>query len=295
MVALPVAFADEEEPMPLNNVPESPVTQRPASILLGVGLILVLCGTLSAIVSCHEVKDARATRTAADYLPFLPGQTWYYSVVIGEVEPLAYRPISFPTGDGRFGIVVNRGLLVYESGHDLTFTQGRFSVRITDMIVGGMEGREPGDTAYHLEVLEDDLRITRGVSGLYFIVSHGEMLIVYLRQTFDPSSTPGAWRVADEYADDDYGFFDQPIFTYDSAGLSIGEDQTFFGGAARGDTVVFVRKVAGSDSVDIADHFKKRFSEYYCFLPGKGLVEVLQSVQNKLSLVLRLDSMRVVR
>jgi len=231
----------------------------------------------------------------SDWFPTSAGTKWTYKIDVGEIEPLNYREVTWPLGNGR----------------SITYsTRGRFRALLEDEArkTFVLEVRVKGSTTkqgpleypagVELEIEKDELGIFEDAQQVFWAVAGSGRFMAHEVVTYSPD-TPGAPTGAWGSWGQKEGYSMRLVFFAEKPGIEIGmgkepRDTLLFTGV---DTQVpqyegipllhFLRTVqpAQKEEGETMSYLDKGFTEDTWFAKEKGLVRLEQKVDGKTSIV----------
>lgn len=258
-------------------------------------LLGIFCVFTVFIFGCEKKSaNIQPKGNPADYFPTKAGTTWIYKITLGQVKPLRYEETHWPQRKGDSSIVMaTRGLFLASFDKD---EKKEFLLKIRIKGSAPKQGKMEYPIGVELEIEQDEFGIFEYHKQVFFAATpHGGFMAHRVEtRDYDSPGAPqtnvwGGWGAEDGYTMPIVFFAREP-----GIGISMGDkspDTLYFLGADKSpsghsDALHFQRRVEphekkpGEDLNDL----DKGFTEDIWYARGKGLVYLLQKVDDQVSM-----------
>lgn len=271
-------------------------------VLLLSGCITIVTAPTPTVLATQKVVQKTKKETAPpaskpnSFFPAVAGTKWTYQITIGEAEPLYYREIEWPIGDGKALAYANRGRfpILLEENKPETF--------VLELQVKG-PAEEQGILKYagvEMEVLRDDLGVYEEAEQLFWAFTRSGTFIAHEVVTYPPDTL---WAPTSSLggSGQENGCSLKIIFFAGETGTTISmgkepqDELTFMGidtnvpGFTGQPLLHFLREVKPDEE---PSEIGKGFTEDTWFALEKGMVYLVQKVEGVVSMTWKMTEFK---
>jgi hypothetical protein len=232
-----------------------------------------------------------------EYLPIQVGKVFHYDITLGEVEPLNYREVSWPMGEG--------GIISSSRGRYLSVLNNpkrkHYVLEYQVKSPAKKQGSLQYPIGFEIAVLSDELGVFADTEKVFIAATENGGLLAYMVATYSPDS-PGAPHMGEWGGRGTENGCSMRLFFFGrnpGIQISLGEnsqDKLLFVGLRTlpGTSILslyFIRTVDADKDPQNRDILSKGFVEEMYFVRGVGLARLEQKIQNKTSMIWELKGL----
>ena len=245
------------------------------------------------LIPIHE-NPPPAEGWPQEFFPMEAGARWSYAITVGKVKPARYAVKTWPLGD-RAVAYANRG---YFRGIFDDKRPNRFKLAYSVKGPAAIQGRLRYPIGVELSVDVDELGVFEGAKQSFWATTNARRTSVLLIQVHDGRESPapsgfGGWG--------EDGHSMRTAFYADASGTSTemdgSGDSLLYAGIDRTvagfdgtDCMHLIRQVKASGEREAREAFEKFIREDMWFVRGRGLVRLVQRIDDEVSMTWELES-----